>query len=132
MDLSKLDTVAGSNKGGVLKLLHPVNNSVLNDSKGKKPKDYFITLLGEDSDLFRNSVKRDYEKSLKKKTEDIDKDIRDSAQRLAKCTTDCYFIEDGKPIDCTTQEMFRIYMKYPWIREQVQAYMKDRANFTAG
>lgn len=138
MDLRDFDVVADSNKGSVLELRSPYDNTIVNDGKGKDPNNYYVKLLGEDSDVFRNSVKRDYEKSLKKKNDDVEKDIRDSAQRLAKCTIDCYFLESEKegekpkPVDCTTQEMFRIYMKYPWIREQVQVYMKDRANFTKG
>ena len=132
MDLSNLDVVACANEGSILELLHPVDGTVLTDEKGKKPKAFFIRLLGDDSDKFRSGVRRAFEKNEKSKKTDIDKMLRQSAELLAKCTIDCYFIENKKPVDCTAQEMTRIYLKYPWISEQANEHMKDRSNFTKG
>ena len=154
MDLTNLDVVKVANEGSVLKLKCPIDfidengvtlfeaGDVLNDCKGKvaegelknQGKDFFVRLLGTDSDKYRTLTKRSLEKTFnakdKKKKVDLDNSERETAEKFAKCTTECYFIENKKAIECTTSELTRVYLKYPWIREQVDAFMADRANFT--
>lgn len=131
MDLKDLNIVALANKGEVLELLHPATGEVLTDEKGKNPKAFYLRLLGSDSDAYRNSIKRRFEKTQnqqKKQKIDIDDAQIKAAELLAKCTTECYMIEDGKPIECTKSEMTRLYLKYPWMREQAEDFMGDRSN----
>ncbi len=129
MDLNTLDVVKLANEGTVLELLHPATGEVLTDEKGKTPKAFFLRLLGSDSDTYRNAIKRRFERNQNKKNQKIDLDDAQikAAELLAKCTTDCYMIEDGKQIECTHSEMTRLYLKYPWMREQAEEAMADRS-----
>jgi len=133
MDLSKLNVVEQANSGAALELLHPVTGEVLTDEK-KEPKAFYLKLLGSDSDVYRNQIKRNFErnqnqsKGRNKPKLDIDDAQRRAAELLAKCTTECYMIEDGKPIECTSAEMVRLYLKYPWLREQAEEFIGDRGN----
>jgi hypothetical protein len=146
MDLSNLDVIELANKGTAFELLHPGNGEVLTDQTGelnddgldednKKPKAFFVRTLGSDSDTYRKSIQAFTEKSLnskKKNKVDLDDSKLKGAELLAKCTTDCYFIENGKVIECTKSEMIRIYLKYPWIREQAEANLGDRSVLMKG
>ncbi len=129
MDLSKLNVVELANEGAVLELLHPSTGEVLTDEK-KESKVFFLRLLGSDSDTYRNAIKRRFESNNKNKNKKLDLDAaqRKAAELLAKCTIDCYMLEDGKAIECNLSEMTRVYLKYPWIREQAEEFMADRSN----
>ena len=135
MDLSKLDVVKLANEGTVLELLHPGNGEVLTDEGDKlgDPKNikpFYVRMLGSDSDVYREGTKRHLEKSMnskKKAKVDLDDAKLKAAELIAKCTTECYFIENGKVVECNKSEMIRIYLKYPWIREQAEAHMGDRS-----
>lgn len=146
MDLKKLDVVAMANKGTVLELKSPfdftdsdtgkdfLKGDVLTDKDGKA---FSIKLLGSDSNTYRNGIKAKLQKRInkgddKREKVDLDHEQLKAAELMAKCTTDCYFIEDGKPVSCTASEMTRIYMTYPWIREQAEAFMADRSALTKG
>jgi hypothetical protein len=148
MDLSKLDVVELANKGTVLELKFPFDvaidgkeyfaGDVMTDEKGKEPKPFYLRLLGSDSDVYRNGIKRKLEIQLNKnkdgknKKVDLDHEQLKGAELMAKCTTECYFIENGKPVECTTSEMTRVYLKYPWMREQAEAQMADRSALMKG
>lgn len=134
MDLNKLNVTELANKGTVLELLNPFNDEVLTDEGEKiadkdNVKTFFVRLLGSDSDIYRNTIKRRFERNQNKKTQKLDLDEAQikAAELLAKCTTDCYMIEDGKVVNCTHSEMTRLYLKYSWMREQAEEFMSDRS-----
>lgn len=129
MDLLNLDVVRMANEGTVLELLHPATGEALTDEKGKEPKAFFLRLLGSDSDTFRSTLKRRAERNQSKKNKKVDLDEVElrAAELLAKCTTEIYLIEDGKPVVYSRSEMTRVYLKYPWIREQAEEHMADRS-----
>lgn len=135
MDLSNLDVVDLANKGSVLELLHPATGEVLTDEgekigEKKNIKPFYLRLLGSDSDVYRNAIKRRYEANSgknKNKKIDLDQAQLKAAELLAKCTTECYMIEGEKLVECTRSEMTRLYLKYPWLREQAEDFMGDRS-----
>lgn len=134
MDLNQLDVTELANKGTVLELLNPFNGDPLTD-EGEKIADknnikpFFVRMLGSDSDVYRNSIKRRFERSQGKKSQKIDIDDAQikAAELLAKCTIDCYMIENGKSVECTKENMVRLYLKLPWLREQAEDHMADRS-----
>jgi hypothetical protein len=135
MDLSKLNVVEIANKGTVLELTNPfVTGEPLTDegekiADKKNIKPFYLRLLGSDSDTYRNAIKRRFERSQGKKNQKLDLDDaqRKAAELLAKCTTEAYMIEDGKIIVCNVAEMTRLYLKYPWLREQAEEHIGDRS-----
>ena len=68
-DLSLLDSVSAANQGEVLTLLHPATNEEL---------DIKITLMGSDSDEYRNTIKKRFEQAQRqakaKRNQDVDLD----------------------------------------------------------
>jgi ribosomal protein L37E len=163
MDLSKLDLSKLADDGTVMPLLHPIEGEVLtdkeevfdvevkkikesklSDAKVKaaiealpEPKDFYFKLLGSDSDIYRNALKRQLEKasgSKKGKSNKIDLDdaVLKLSERCARCVTECYFIENGEVVKCGFEEMVRVFIKYSWIREQVDAHISDRSTLMKG
>ena len=134
MDLSKLNVVEKANAGTVLELVNPFDGELLTDEgekvgDPKNIKPFYLRLLGSDSDIYRNAIKRRFERSQGKKTKKLDLDDAQlkAAELLAKCTTECYMLEDGKVVVCTQPEMVRLYMKLPWLREQAEDHIGDRS-----
>ena len=142
MDIANLDLSKNANEGSILNLVYPADvgehekGDPITDGKEKGEKQFFIKLMGTDSDTYRRLSNQSLEKSFnsrdKKKKVDIEVTQREVAAKFAKCTTDCYFIENGKEVKCTTSEMTRIYLQYTWIKEQVDEFINDRSNFTKG
>jgi hypothetical protein len=56
---------------------------------------------------------------------------RKACNMLAKVTTGCHLIMDGKKMKFSTEAMAELYFnpEYTWIREQVEAFIRNRANF---
>jgi len=54
----------------------------------------------------------------------------DSLDLLAACTLGWSgFVVDGSELECNTENARRLYRQFPWLREQAQQYIDDRANF---
>lgn len=126
-DLQLLDSVALANTGEKLVLLHPATEEEL---------DITITLMGSDSDEYRNSIKKRFEQAQRqaksKKSTDMDLDEAEEKSRdlLAKMTLAWENVEEaGKKVTCTLENAKDLYKKYPWIREQVEKFISDRSNF---
>ena len=135
-NLNSLDVVELANSGEILKVTHPATGEVLTDEgekvgDPKNIKDWFVRLLGSDSDKYRNAIKKRFEQSQKNKNKNIGlgEAQRKGAELLAKCTTDCYIIEGDAAVKFSTDEMVRLYLKYPFLREQAEEFMADRGNF---
>lgn len=134
-NLNSLNVVEKANEGTVLELVNPFDPTEVLTDEGEKIADkknikpFFLRLLGSDSDTYRNAIKRRFERNQGKKKQKLDLDDaqRKAAELLAKCTVDCYMIEDDKAVECTQPEMVRLYLKYPWLREQAEEHIGDRS-----
>lgn len=128
MDLLTLDTKAHAQAGAVLSLEHPATG---------EPVGVEINLMGSDSEAFRGK-KRELERARADKLRrarsrsavDLSTTDNESCALLAACTTGWTGVEKGKKeIPFSVQAAEEIYMELPWIREQVDAFVGDRANF---
>lgn len=146
MDLSKLDSVSAANEGFEVQLYHPGSREDLG---------IFIKVLGKDSDahskLFQAQQRRRVEKMTKGgmrlrvnlSPESVEQDTTDL---LAVCTVSWRTVEqdkddpklehakpalllNGAELACTRENAARVYKEYPWIKEQVDDAVNDRANF---
>lgn len=127
MDLSDLDFSNDS----VMTLVHPATGEPVMTADGKPVT---FTLIGADS-----------EEAIKAKREAINRRIADKSNRPVRAE----FIDDqaitllsrcfkawsgvtweGKQLTCSPENAAMIMRKRPWIREQVDAFVSDRANFT--
>jgi hypothetical protein len=136
IDLSTMDTVAGSNEGFDVQIFHPGTNEDL---------DIVINVLGKDSDEFLKTSRAQQKRRLGKigkggfraaqsqvSPEEME---ADGITLLAACTKSWRQGEkatltlEGKELPCTKENAIMVYERFPWIKEQVDIAMGDRANF---
>lgn len=133
-DLSTLDTVKKSNAGFEV----PIYNPGTNEDIG-----FFITVLGKDSDEFQKVSRAQQKKRMDKMSKGgfrnanvpIESIEADGVQLLAAVTKSWRhgdkptFTLDGQELACTKENAVIVFERFPWIKEQVDAAVGDRANF---
>jgi hypothetical protein len=130
IDLANIDTVKGSNEGFDVQIYHPGTNEDLGIT---------ITVLGKDSDEFQSVTRAQSKKRMARLNkggfraatiitpEEIE---QDAISLLAACTKKWSgVVVEGNAIECTTANATMLYERFPWIREQVDVAIGDRANF---
>lgn len=141
-DLDSLDTVKACDRGAALELRHP---------ETRKPLGVKITLAGADSEKYMKAankiaanranmaltpakMKRTQQGLPIEVTPEELEDRRDDALRLLAAATLSWegVVVSGQEIACSEEEAFKLYRKFPWIKDQVDAFVSDRANFLTG
>jgi len=134
--LSMFDTVAACNKGARVELLTPSG-----DGSG-----VFISILGKDSDVFKQYEKeqRDYMNRkimlARKRGQDLKLDSAEMSEEkeidlLTRITTgweNMPGIEADTLLDFSADNVKMVYIKYPSIRRQMDDSSGDMQNFTTG
>ncbi len=129
VDLSLMDTVKGSNEGFDVRIFHPGTNEDL---------EITINVLGKDSDAFQQLSRAQNKKRMAKMskggfrntTPPVEEIERDGIDLLAACTTGWTgIIVEEKEIEFSKDNAVMIYESYPWIKEQIDTAIGDRANF---
>jgi hypothetical protein len=111
MDLSLLNTTGNA----TLTLKHPTTGAEL---------DITVECAGADSPAYDAAIKEIAKGNEEKHVKDWQADM------LAKCVVGWTNVkENGKSVVCNADEIKRICKVYPWFREQIFAFMMDRANF---
>lgn len=132
MDLASIDTSELANKGVALELRGPNGAALFQDDNTPVS----ITLLGDDSDALARVNNINTNQFLRgtssgqtgitaeqAKTNEINK--------FAAATVSWSGITvNGEVLDCTPDNAKSLYRRFPWIRDQVRAFISDRANFT--
>lgn len=122
--LSKFDTVSSANDGAKLELTDANGAAVLKEDGTPLT----ITLLGKDSDVWIKAENAARNRRLaqgprmKLTAEALESE---AIQALAKVT-----VAWDLDAPCTYEEAVKVYTRYPLIREQVDLFVADRANFT--
>jgi len=123
-DLAFLDTAAVAEQGAELALLHPGTGKALGIT---------IRLAGVDSDIYRKASRKITEKRLNRGRVgklDLEAVEDEGLTVMAACTLGWSgVVVDGQELPCTRDNAQAVYRRFPWIREQVDAFMGDRANF---
>ncbi|MFO1126374.1 MAG: hypothetical protein U1E25_14595 [Methylocystis sp.] len=132
-DLASLDTTPAAEAGAEMKVLHPTSGAVLSQEDGQP---IVITLVGEDSERFRRASRASLDRRLKRQSAGVSappsaEELENNAiETLVACTIGWSGIAlDGKTLDCTPENARMIYKRLRWLREQVDAFINDRANF---
>ncbi len=131
-DLSQLDPTVRT--GGVpMTVKHPGTGQPLMDESGEPVT---ITLLSSDSVEARKLLHEQAEKTVNDglgrrrphvRMEELE---QNSIKVLAALTADWkHIIVDGAPLSCTKENATKLYTRFAWIREQVDGFVNDRANF---
>ena len=122
-DFTKLDFATKAEEGAVMQVKNPLTGEALGAT---------ITLIGTDSKAFRDLAKQRATAALKRtkeEQEDYDSDAS-LIEMLAKCTLAWSGIEEGaKAVEFSQENAVKMYSKYQWLKEQVDRFIGDRANF---
>jgi hypothetical protein len=127
-DLNSLKPVMADD-GAVLNIVHPETEELIDGMT--------ITLLGQDSKVYRKLQMGKQQAALNrmakgKKAIDLDAEklSEDSIEDLVKLTTAWTgFALDGKKLEFTPDNIRMVYTDWAWIKEQVQEFVGNRANF---
>lgn len=131
MDLSTLDTRDVANTGAVMEVENPATGEKLLTEAGEP---ITITLLGIDSDKLKkrqNELTNEVmKKGFRPKATTAEKIEADRLATLCLATVAWSNIEfGGKKLDCTPENARSLYKALPWLRDQADAFIADRANF---
>lgn len=135
MDLSKYDTAKFADEGATMEVIAPDGTPAKNDDGTPVT----ITVLGHDSRAYRDAANRlSRRTSVKMKAGSLEIDRvqleADEIEKLTACTTSWHGIGlDGvAALPCTPENVKKVYTRFAWLREQVSAFMGERANYLGG
>lgn len=133
MDLTKYNVEVTAEQGAWMELESPVDGEVLMTDKNEPVR---IKLLGTDSKVWRNKNRETQRARInsmvRKKAKNIDYTIsdEDACEMLAECTIEWSGIDEkGKALEFSEEAARDLYTRYIWVREQVDIFINDRANF---
>ena len=147
IDLSAIDTVKGSNEGFDVQIYHPGT---------KEDLGIVISVLGKDSGEFQRISRAQSKKRMAKMQKGgfrgtvpipVEEVESDGIELLAACSTGWKtfavknkkgdieeaekptILLDGKEFEFSIENAGILYERFPWIKEQVDVAIGDRANF---
>lgn len=126
LDLAAFDMQQAAETGAPLTLRHPKTGEALPG---------IIWLQGEDAENYRATLRRQIDRQIsERKLELSAKELEDRLiERLVAITLRWEnIVENDTPLDPTPANIRRLYTDQLWIREQVIAFIEDRANFLPG
>lgn len=131
--LKDLDTKKACNEGADFVPTHPNTGS---------PLDVVIRVLGRDSDIYVSTLRKLSNKRMRnlginpasvRQTITSERQFEEELELLARCikSWEGFLGEDGEPIPCNYENAVEILREFPWLREQIDAFITDRSNFLA-
>lgn len=123
-DFASRDVTAKADEGAELEVLDPANG---------KPVGVFITLAGADSAVHRKATAAIANRRAKggfRRNINLDDLQTESIEILARCTLGWSgVVLDGKDVPLSKEAAVALYTRFPWLREQVETFISDRANY---
>lgn len=123
-DFASRDVTAKADEGAELEVLDPANG---------KPVGVFITLAGADSTVHRKATAAIANRRAKggfRRNINLDDLQTESIEILARCTLGWSgVVLDGKDVPLSKEAAVALYTRFPWLREQVETFISDRANY---
>lgn len=135
MEILNLDPRKKANEGTFLHLKHPGTGAYLygqTDGKDDESKPVGLYLLGTDSDAF---AKRQHEKvnarfTAKKPPVVTSESLeRERVELVADLTVGWLNLEVDGSDEFTQANVFKLYSRLPWVREQADEWAGNRVNF---
>ena len=126
-DFASRDVAAKAEEGAELEVLDPVTGEAVGA---------YITLAGADSVVHRQAVanisKRRFnnQKGFRNKGFDPERMEAESIEILAACTLSWKGVTlEGAALPCSRDNAIKMYTRFPWLREQVEAFISDRSEY---
>jgi hypothetical protein len=128
MDLSNLDTTRLSNDGVAMPLRHPVTRAVLtHDGRTQQ-----ITMVGMDSDRWREAVRRQNQARIDRMTgtKIVAAELEEEKiELLAAAATGWSVFVDGSWAPFSPDAVLKFYRRFPWAMEDADRFIASRADF---
>lgn len=131
--MTGIDSIGVPSDTGSLTLYHPTTDEPLKDDEGNF---MWIEVYGLDSSHYKKILHDQTNRRLQKAQQTGTRAMVTAEQQeqmalelLAKCTKSWYIILDGGVPECTEQNALDLYKKYPWIRDQIDAFVHNRKAF---
>jgi hypothetical protein len=132
MDLSNLNVGEAASRGADMHLCHPLSGDRLKQDDGSY---IVIRLLGADAPEYRQRVHRIANKNVqrRKKSAPSAEQIEEQTVSLLAAITVGWegIVVNGEALEFSEQAAKELYQDHVWIREQVDEFVADRANFLA-
>ena len=133
MDLASLTIVDDAEEGGWLTVQSPSGGDLLYDEKNPVR----IRLKGRDSSTYRQSERVIRDKRIDSLRNQQNWDAKDQDNESLELLSACFIdwegvFDNGDPLECTPENARRLMRAAPFIFEQVDLFVADRANFTRG
>lgn len=126
MDLNSLNLTENAEKGVELTLRHPVTD---------EPLDIVLTVAGSDSKRYKRASHRVQNRVMGRGRNKItaEKLEANGLEVLSECVINWKNVEDSELFDkkpqCTPENIQKFFTRHQWAKEQVDAFVADRANF---
>lgn len=128
MDFANLDLTKHADTPETMDVMHPVTDTPLMVD-GQKVQ---ITVLGAESSKARQLIDSFSRKALSSRNQQMSPDRAKEFQieLLTACTVSWANVQlNGQMLEPTKDNIMMMYRDYPWLRQQVDAFMSNRANF---
>lgn len=109
-----------------LDLVHPIEKTILKKDNGDPMT---ISLYGAETNAYKKKMYELRRKFLLNKDATFEDGEEFTMAMLVAVTEDWDIQLDGKTPKCTEKAVRDLYTAQPWIRDQVDAFVHDRANF---
>lgn len=119
MDLADLFTRSTAETGVEMKLLHPGTGEVIKNDDGKE---WVVTVAGTDSDRWKATIRT----AARKRGQSSDDGIETMSSLVIGWKN---LVLNKEPLKFTPQSAIKLLTDYPWIRDQVNSFASERANF---
>lgn len=119
MDLADLFTRSTAETGVEMKLLHPGTGEVIKNDDGKE---WVVTVAGTDSDRWKATIRT----AARKRGQSSDDGIETMSSLVIGWKN---LVLNKEPLKFTPQAAIKLLTDYPWIRDQVNSFASERANF---
>ncbi|NCD13584.1 MAG: hypothetical protein EOL93_13665 [Epsilonproteobacteria bacterium] len=104
----------------------------IEDPTNGEPLGMHLKLMGEDSEIYQKHLRKHRDKHLKKRTKNLKWDSFEAerTELLVACTVEWKNITyKGEQVEFTKENVRWLYSTYRGIRDQVDEFIADRANF---
>jgi hypothetical protein len=123
MELGALETAQAHNEGAEMRVRGPDGEYT----------DFYIMLSGMDSTTWRKAARDVKRKVVEVMSAGGEVDIDFEAESLAASTIGWRGLEsDGEAVEFNVDTAFSLYKNAPYIQDQADRFMGDRANFIKG
>ena len=128
MDLSTFNLEADSERGASLVLRHPQLGTPIEYQKGGETLTMKIHVLGPDSKKARQA-QADLLKSARPDMSEEEANRRAARYAAALCTGWENIVWEGQTVDFNRELAAEMFFKQAWMRQQIERFHADRANF---